>query len=703
MGMYKHKKSNWLKPIMVASAFSVIIGVLVVPEVYAQASTPTPACNASKTSCTVTFPYSGDYYVWTPPADVRTMSLVIAGAQGGRSGGNGAKASASFKAIPTGNLYIYVGGQGSSGNAAAGGYNGGGAAGSGHGDEGSGGGATDIRTSTALADRIAVAGGGGGTGGWIAGAGGAAGGTTASAGGNGQGLGGGAGTPTAGGSGGVSFGSQTTNGSAGSLGIGGSGGAANTPGSMVAGGGGGGGGYFGGGGGGADTDPVGVDGGGGGGGSSYANATKLNSVTYFTGFQSGNGLASITYNLGPAVTSFTAPVSPSNASLPTFNISFGQSVTGITADDFTISGTAVGCYVSTLTGSGANYAATVNGCSDGTISLTLKADTVTGNAIGPVRPVSTTPIILDRTVPEINTLTKQTSANNVLIYKASFTEPVTGLVADSTDWLVKGDGCTIQSMTGSGSDYVITIANCLDGHLAGLVLNTASVVDAAGNIGPSLANQTNSTKIDTTAPVVHVFDVTEPGSAATPTWVFDSEEPVTGMSSGNFSFSGTAQSCSMDYSVLRVGLGWQVALVGCGVGTTQVTLGANTLTDTSGNTGPLVALPSNVVTITPDEIVNQTISPNTPTGAQVDVPRVVDDASDSKTVTKTLPEEEITDSTKDAPIPVTKELEKQGKEKVVITQSQQQTFLVALGLSAVALLLASVAAGSQLRSRRRRH
>ncbi|MEI8231020.1 MAG: glycine-rich protein [Actinomycetes bacterium] len=701
--MYKHKKSNWLKPIMVASAFSVIIGVLVVPEVHAQATTPTPACNASKTSCTVTFPYSGDYYVWAPPADVRTISVAIAGAQGGRSGGNGAKATANFKTLPTGNLYIYVGGQGSSGNAAAGGYNGGGAAGSGHGDEGSGGGATDIRTSTLLADRIAVAGGGGGTGGWIGGSGGSAAGTTASAGGNGQGLGGGAGTSSAGGSGGVSFGSQTTNGSAGASGVGGSGGSANTPGTMVAGGGGGGGGYFGGGGGGADTDPVGVDGGGGGGGSSYMNSTKLNTVAYYSAFQSGNGQASITYNLGPAVTSFTAPVSPSNAATPVFNITFGQSITGLTADDFTISGTANGCYVSTLTGSGATYAATVNGCADGTISLTLKADTVTGNAIGPVKPVSTTSIILDRTVPEINTLTKQASANNLLIYKANFTEPVTGLAADSTDWLVKGDGCSIQSMTGSGSDYVITIANCLDGHLAGLVLNTAAVVDAAGNIGPSLANQTNSTKIDTTAPVVNVFDVTEPGAAGTPTWVFDSEEPVTGMIASNFTFSGTAQSCSMNYSVLRSGLGWQVTLVGCAVGTTQVTLGANTLTDSSGNTGPLVALASNVVTITPDEIVNQTVTPNTPTGTQVDLPKVIDPPTVEKIVPQTQPKKEITHPIQAAPLPVTKELEKQGKKKLVITQSKQQSFLIALGLSAVSLLLASVAAGSQLRSRRRKH
>jgi hypothetical protein len=309
---------------LLASSFSIVLGAVVAPSVQAVATNPTPVCNTTGTSCTVSFPYSGDYYIWTPPADVRSMTISIAGAQGGRSGGNGSKTNATFKSVPTTPLYIYVGGQGSSGNGAAGGYNGGGAAGSGHNDEGSGGGATDIRTSTALADRIAVAGGGGGTGGWVGGAGGSASSTTGNPGGNGQGLGGGGGTPTAGGIGGTSNGALTTPGSAGALGVGGAGGSANTPSSFVAGGGGGGGGYFGGGGGGADTEASGVDGGGGGGGSSFTNATRFQSVVYTAAWQPANGAASITYNFGPSVTSFTAPASPSKLAAPVFNIKFGQ-------------------------------------------------------------------------------------------------------------------------------------------------------------------------------------------------------------------------------------------------------------------------------------------------------------------------------------------------------------------------------------------
>jgi hypothetical protein len=699
------------KILILASSLTVILGAVVAPQVQAISTTPTPTCNATGTSCTVSFAYSGDYYTWTPPADVRTMTMSIAGAQGGRSGGNGSRTTATFKTIPTTPLYIYVGGQGSSGNAAAGGFNGGGAAGSGHNDEGSGGGATDIRTSTLLADRIAVAGGGGGTGGWVGGAGGSGASTTGNPGGNGQGLGGGAGTPTAGGSGGTSNGTLTSSGAAGALGVGGQGGSANNPSNSVAGGGGGGGGYYGGGGGGADTDPTGVDGGGGGSGSSFTNSTRFQSIGYAVAWQPGNGAASITYNLGPTVTSFTAPASPSNAATPVFNITFGQSVSGLTADDFTISGTATSCYISTLTGSGASYAATVSGCTDGTISLTLKVDTVNGNAIGPVRTYSTTPITLDRTLPEISTLTKQPSTNDLVVYKAVFTETVTGLAADSTDWIVKGTGCVIQFMSGSGTDYTITIANCSNGNLAGLVLNPLSVIDTAGNIGPSLANQTGVTKIDTTAPVMRVTDITAPGVGGLPIWVFDSEEPTTGMAANKFTFSGTATSCVMNYSVLRAGLGWQIALTGCGVGSTQVTMSANAVADTAGNLGPTTALASNVINITPDEIVNQRLNAaGQPTGATITYPKVPEQTGSSITTKdpskQYSPTGKIDSSKGQVPAtvaPPTKELKEEGAKKLVLSPEESQPMFISAGLLVIALLLVAFAAGSSLRFRRRRH
>ena len=700
--MHVKKLIRWPKLTALALFISLIMGINFVPNVLAQSASPTANCNVSKTSCSITFPYSGDYYSWSFPADTRSATFSISGAQGGRSGGNGSKTGGTFRTIPTGALFIYVGGQGSSGNNAAGGFNGGGAAGQGHNDEGSGGGATDIRTSTLLTDRIAVAGGGGGTGGWVGGAGAGAGGTNGLAGASGQGAGGSGGTPTAGGSGGSSNGAATTPGSAGSLGQGGAGGSANTPGTQVAGGGGGGGGYYGGGGGGADTDPAGTDGGGGGAGSSYVNATKFQSVSYAVANQVGDGQATITYLLGPTVTSFTAPSSPSNAVSPVFNITFGQSITGLTADDFTISGTATNCYVSLLTGSGASYAATVAGCSDGTIALTLKADSVTGNAIGPVRAVNTTPITLDRTLPELNTLTKQPSSNDTIIYRAVFTESVSGLAGDSTDWLVKGDGCSISSLTGSALEYTITLTGCLDGHLAGLVLNSLSVIDTAGNIGPSLNNQTGVTKIDTSPPVIHVTDVTAPGLGSVPTFVFDSEEPVTGMNSSKFVASGTATGCTMNYSVLRSGLGWQISFTGCSLGTVKVTLAANSVSDSSNNLGPITAVASSVVTLLADEVVNQTVVG--PTGNQGAAIKVIKEPKDKSQSGSARNKDDIVSQKPEV-------IEKPDTVKVIepkekVTKSatniltEQPLVLVLVGL---ALLLSVISLTSNRKVRTKRH
>ena len=699
--MHVKKLVRWPKLTALVLFISLIMGINFVPNVLAQSASPTATCNASKTSCSITFPYSGDYYVWSPPADTRTVLFSMSGAQVCRSGGNGSKTGGTFRTVPTGPLYIYVGGQGSSGNNAAGGFNGGGAAGQGHNDEGSGGGATDIRSSTLLTDRIAVAGGGGGTGGWVGGTGGAAGGPTGLSGGSGQGAGGTGGTASAGGIGGTSYGAATTAGTSGSLGQGGTGGNANTPGTQVAGGGGGGGGYYGGGGGGADTDPAGTDGGGGGAGSSYANATKLQSVSYVVASQPGDGQATITYLLGPTVTAFTAPSSPSNAVSPVFNISFGQSVTGLTADDFTISGTATNCYVSLLTGSGASYAATVAGCSDGTISLTLKADTVSGNATGPVRAVSTTPITLDRTLPELNSLTKQPSTNDLVIYKAIFTESVSGLAGDSTDWLVKGDGCSIASLTGSVTEYVLTLSGCLDGHLAGLVLNSMAVIDTAGNIGPSLNNQTGVTKIDTSPPVIHVTDVTAPGLGAAPTFVFDSEEPVTGMTSSKFVFSGSATGCVINYAVLRTGLGWQITLSSCSIGTTQVTLTANSVADSSGNLGPVAAVSSSVVTLLADEVVNQTVvAPNGNQGAAIKEPKALPQkAKTGKTKHSIKPVYPITKVTKKPQTVKAIEPKQENSTASVRSVTDQPLVLMLIGL-AIVLSLASLMSTRRTRSKR---
>jgi len=136
--MTKHKATFRLRGILaLCASLATISSVLVATPAQAVSVNPTATC--SNGSCTMTFEYTGDYYQWTLPANVRTMWFDVYGAQGGRSGGLGGKISGQFTTIPT-TLFVYVGGQGKTGSGLTGGFNGGGLSGTGHGDEGSGGG-----------------------------------------------------------------------------------------------------------------------------------------------------------------------------------------------------------------------------------------------------------------------------------------------------------------------------------------------------------------------------------------------------------------------------------------------------------------------------------------------------------------------------------------------------------------------------------
>ena len=254
----------------------------------------------SYSQTTVSFNYTGSVQIWTVPPCVTSISVIMAGADGGgTSGGNGAVISGTLAVTPGQVLNIYVGGTGTCNTNNGGGWNGGGtgkAANSSANGSCGGGGATDIRIGgTVLANRVMVAAGGGGMGGGTQDAAGGGGGCASGATGvNSFGGGGTGGTQTSGGAGGTPWGSGQ-NGAPGSLGNGGAGATDNCYNNSP--GGGGGGGYFGGGSGGADcfsSAPYG--GGGGGGGSSLTPAGG----TCTQGSNNGHGYVIIKYTAGTA-------------------------------------------------------------------------------------------------------------------------------------------------------------------------------------------------------------------------------------------------------------------------------------------------------------------------------------------------------------------------------------------------------------------
>lgn len=233
-----------------------------------------------------TFNYTGGVQTYLVPAGVTELQIEAYGAQGGGAvGGFGGYATGVVPVTPGATLEVYVGGTPTT-QMGPGGYNGGGSITAlpcgGPSDGWPGGGASDVRTTSSLNDRIIVAGGGGGQG-WSTGLGGAGGGTI---GGDGaaswiagtQGLGG---TQSAGGAGGPYGGGPNSPSPSGTFGVGGNGG----PTSGYCTGGGGGGGWYGGGGGYVSA---------GGGGSSYVSFPGTTNGSTTAGVNTGNGYVVIT-------------------------------------------------------------------------------------------------------------------------------------------------------------------------------------------------------------------------------------------------------------------------------------------------------------------------------------------------------------------------------------------------------------------------
>ena len=300
---------------------------------------------------TLTYNYTGSAQTFTVPTGLISMTIELAGGEGGKGisvlrynvgdnsagpdgtvGGKGGRVQSTIDvdSLTAGQvLYIFVGQKGedsAQNNQAAGGYGGNndvsGGAGAGgvavtsatnYAGSGGGGGATDVRLAgTALSNRIAVAGGGGGGQGnrgysgdkviTRGGQGGHGGGTSGEAGRNGDyggAIGGGGGTQSAAGAAGRTNQTPPAYGTAGSSASGGgeSGDTienCNGSGANQSCGGGGGGGYFGGGSG--RGSPYGRNGSGGGGGSSYTNSTYVSGVTHTQGYREGNGYVIIVYS-----------------------------------------------------------------------------------------------------------------------------------------------------------------------------------------------------------------------------------------------------------------------------------------------------------------------------------------------------------------------------------------------------------------------
>jgi spore germination protein YaaH len=110
----------------------------------------------------------------------------------------------------------------------------------------------------------------------------------------------------------------------------------------------------------------------------------------------------IVANVPPtSVVSFARPASPTKATTLTWKLTFGGPVSRPSLSDIVRTGTATGCVVGAPAGSGSTWTVTVTGCSQGTVTLGMKAKEVF-DAVhnwGPATQVNAPTVQIDRSAP----------------------------------------------------------------------------------------------------------------------------------------------------------------------------------------------------------------------------------------------------------------------------------------------------------------
>ena len=221
-----------------------------------------------------------------------------------------------------------------------------------------------------------------------------------------------------------------------------------------------------------------------------------------------------------------------------YKATFSEDVTGVTASDFVLSPSSTGrvsgtTQVTGISGSSDTYYVTVSSSTDGTYNLDLVSsghdivdaadNSLTNTATtGADETYTVSTAVIDNTNPRLASIersspTSQNTDSQTLLYKATFSEDVTGVTASdfvlSPSSTGRVSGTTqVTGISGSSDTYYVTVSSSTDGtYNLDLVSSDHNIVDAANN---SLTN-TATTGADQTYTVsTAVIDNTNPRLAS---------------------------------------------------------------------------------------------------------------------------------------------------------------------------------------------
>ncbi len=298
------------------------------------------------------------------------------------------------------------------------------------------------------------------------------------------------------------------------------------------------------------------------------------------------------------VTVAAVSASPTSTSPVVFKATFSEDVEGLTADGLTVAG---GSGAATVTGGPDVWTISVPVSADGTVSVAVKADAVTGgnDASNTASVVYEAPVAPAAPAVKVSvgTPSETVTNNGPVTYTVTYTNAATIDLA-AGDVQIVATGSAGGSVTGvaagaTDSEKVVTVSGLVGDGTVAIRVPGSTAVNADGVAGTQDATST-TVVVDNTAPVVAFGlpdkDVTSAGPVSFP--ISTTADATLDLTKVTLVLTGTAAG-TLDTSTA----GTVVVKDITGNGTVKVQAAAGAATDAAGNvSGPLPTV-SNAVTV----------------------------------------------------------------------------------------------------------
>lgn len=205
---------------------------------------------------------------------------------------------------------------------------------------------------------------------------------------------------------------------------------------------------------------------------SFSVTLPVNVCTDIAGNPNNSATASFTADGTVPTCVITPNATTLNADVVTFTLTFSKPVTGLVVGSLQSTNGVLGA----LTGSGTTYTVPVTATSDGTVSLTLPANSAT-DAAGNHNSAASASVTVDRSTPALSITPNNTPTNaSPIVFSFLFTKPVIAFSGSS----ITVTGGTKGTLSGSGATYTIPVTPSADGAIT-VTVPDGVCHDAAGN------------------------------------------------------------------------------------------------------------------------------------------------------------------------------------------------------------------------------